>query len=276
MKQSTRQRWGRWVLIALALVAASVATMSRLETTFDVSAETETLRVQSGAMTWLLDRVALSEGYGGRADTVSGILDLESGTEIVFERAGLGPLNIVCGAPRAGSIGTFRPGAGDRARQIGARAVLVINQPSARGNAGRPVVLPIVGTVELGRVVGVGSAGPVLRAARVMTLGHTLLGHGRYRAGEALLGPGDRLQVVGVSGPAVGLVKVDERPAFAASYRVLGREGLVSRYGGDGYAISTSLRDRLLNDGVVQGIWLTLFLILGWERRLHRRAEEAT
>jgi hypothetical protein len=255
---------------AIAFGLALFATLKRIETTFDVSAETETLRIRSSTMSWSLDRVALSEGYGGRAGTVSGTLDIAPETEIVFERSGLGPLNVVC-TRSAGIVGTFRAADGGQARPIDARAVLVFADPGRRAKEGRPILLPIVGEVELGREVGAGNGGPILRTARVIPLGHRLFRDELYRGTEAQLGAGDRLQIIGADGPAFGLVKADERPALTASYRVLGYRGFVSRYGGEGFTISLSWLERVLNDGAVTGFWLVFFAALSaplWVRKL--------
>ena len=72
-------------------------------------------------------------------------------------------------------------------------------------------------------------------------------------------------------GPAVGVIRADERPAMSAAYRVLGKRAQVSRFASQGYIMSTSLRDRILKDHVLQGIWLTTLALIGLANRFGKR-----
>lgn len=260
--RSTRTR------LAVVLVASAIAlavTFWSTETTFNVTAVSEAVRiviVPEPPTRLELDRVTMFLGFGGQPKEFSGEIELTRGTELVLERVSQGPLRIaIRPATRGDPVGVLFDMDGRPVEQP-ARVVIRIDNVRERATMGRSVVLPFVGEVELGRVVEQGSGHAMLRSADVTLLAHTLWGAGRYDAGRVRLDAGDRFRVDG-SGPAYGFVSVDERSAMSIVYRLEGSRGQVTRFGAEGYNVSASVRARLLNDPVIQGVWLTFLAVVG-------------
>lgn len=264
MKSRSRRLAWAFVALCAAVSLAVYATFKHLETTFEVTAETETLRVLSDSTSWYLDDVSLSEGHGGSPERVTGMFSIAPQTEIVFERRSHGPVFIECNA-RNGSVGMIQ--VGGRQRRLEERIVLTLTIENEVAQP-RTALFPIVGEIDLGREVAPGENRASLRSARVVPLGHALVGRAGYRGKEWTLGVGDRFRVTGAHGPSFGVAKVDERAALTVAYRLTGGRGLVSHYGGEGYEIYLTPYDRATNDVAILGIWGVFVAFFGMILRI--------
>ena len=276
----TRIRVPRWVtrmsVIVAVMVAALTATLVRVQTTYSVVATTGGLVVTTHAglpTSWELEDVILTQGFSGPDVVVSGVVEIAPNVEIWIERIAFGPLLIGFHTinPDDSSVGAFFHADGSVVA-LDSRVVLRIDDFEQRANDGQNIVLPIVGEILLGQgsgvTGGVGRAG--LRSATITMIGASPWRQVSYDAGTVELVSGDEFQVEQPTSTAFGMVTVDERPALQVVYQVNGKRGTVARFGAQGYEVSTSMRAKVLNDPVVQGLWATLltFLLLrGWERR---------
>jgi hypothetical protein len=207
---------------------------------------------------------------------VFGEVSFSPGTRITLERISAGPLRIIAVASRrAESAGVLHDSGGNLIGSLGPYVVMTISNVEERAKRGHSVVLPVLGSIEVGRS-GPNPAGrAMLRSGTVTLLGQSLLGSSRYAAGTADLRAGDRFTVLRPHGPAVGFMQVDERPALTVAYRVLGTSGQVSRFASKGYSVGTSLRERVLSDSVLQGLWLTTVALLTLAAKATRRHAQA-
>jgi hypothetical protein len=270
VKRLTGARWPRWSVALLALIIASVLTLRRVESTFNVNASTEYAEVVADSFAtprWALDSVMLLRASGGRFAVFTGGLQFAPGVRVRVERVSNGPLRVIAtGAGIGSGVATLFDADGEPLEEL-ETVMFVVNDIAQRAATGRSITMPLLGRVELGHSPGEPGRA-LLRSGSVSVLGRSLLGQTRFSAGSTPLEPGDWFFVDRPFGPAAGFIRVDERPALTIVFRALGSAGTVRRFGSTGFTVSASMRDRLLNDTLLQGIWLTTVVLIGLVGRL--------
>jgi hypothetical protein len=261
--------------VGAAIVVSLAVTLRRVETTFDVTASTELAEVTADSFAmpeWELDSAAFVRARGDRVVTASVRLRFAPGARIRVERVSTGPLRIAVEAPAGSTLAAMllNPD-GTPGGPVGRRFEFAVPDPGERARRGRTTVFSFVGAITLGQPNAAETGRAMVRSGTISMLGRTLLGSNRFEAGTARLGVGDRFVVDRPSGPAFGFVRVDEGPGLTAAYRILAVSGSVKRFGTSGYQVSTSLRDRLLKDHVLQGVWLTTVMLVGFATRVGKR-----
>lgn len=274
MKVALPLKWGAWVGVVVSFLAALLATLRSVETTFNVAATTEFVefRADSFSMpTWRLYDVTLARGLDAQVRFDSIELRFSPGVRIRLERISFGPLRI--GAASADGIGgvgaLFHPDGSSS--ELAAEFIALLPDIAEGARRGRVATLPVVGQMQLGTGGAVVSGRAILRSGSVTMLDRAILGSTRFDVRTVSLDAGDSFIVQSPQGPAVGVIRADERPAMSAAYRVLGKRAQVSRFASQGYTMSTSLRDRILKDHVLQGIWLTTLALIGLANRFGKR-----
>ena len=63
-----------------------------------------------------------------------------------------------------------------------------------------------------------------------------------------------------------GIVVANEMPGLTVVLRKVGTEVRISRFGAQGYTVSTSIRSRIVEDPSIQAIWLTFLSLAGLTR----------
>ena len=240
---------------------------------------TETVTLMTGQGPGLrlqLNGDSLSYGFNDDSETFTGAIELNSGVEVMIERVSIGPVQIECEAFEGGSVGTLIDEHEHVVKELGSEVTIEIRDPSARAREGDSVVIPVSGRVEIGREINYasGSGHAMLRSGDVTLLGRSILGSTRYEAGRVQLDPADRFHVESPEDAAFGVVVADERPALSVIYRVVGKRGVVTRFGARGYDVTASIRARLINDNAVQGLWVTFLAVMAFGCRLVRGREE--
>jgi len=272
------RNWAAYGAAAATAGAVAIALLAPVPATFNVTVQSEHVEFfTDGAPVsrWPLDRVWLFEGDADSARPFTGSLEFADSVHVTVERVALGPLLIRVEAPRAGDPAAVLYDAADE--PLGpVRAPLEIEVPdlARRSAAGQELLLPLTGRVRSGRSVGFetpGGAG-LLRGGKAALLGRSLLERTPFlarlasgtvfEAGSVTLDAGDQFTVEGVESPAFGFIVVDERPALAAAYRVVGRSGRVERPGGQAYSVRVNLRARLVHDGPLQALYASFVMVM--------------
>lgn len=271
----TPLKWGAWFGVALSLAAALLATLRSVETTFNVAANTEfiTFTADSFSMpAWHLHDVTVTQGLAGPTRFDSLEVRFSPGARVRLERIALGPLRISAGsADNTSSAGAVFL-AGGSSTTLGAEFGAIMAEIAEGARKGRVATLPVRGAIQLGTGGAMATRGALLRSGSVTMLDRAILGSTRFDVRTASLDPGDSFMVGAARAPAVGVIRADERSALTTAYRVLAKEARVTRFASQGYTMSTSLRDRILKDHVLQGIWLTTLALIGLANRFGKRS----
>lgn len=278
MTETVRGKWPVWVIPLVALILAIGLTIRSVETTFNVTASTELVKITADSFAmprWELDGATIVRGLESRSTAVSGSVEFVPAAEIRVQRVSGGPLRIIATAPEGfTSVGVLFDEDGIPVGEFDRRLLLSIPDVAGRARQGLSLVLPFSGRVELGSGSAAETGRAIVRSGSIAMLGRTVVGGNRFEARSATLDAGDQFMVQRPVGPAVGFVRADERSGLTVVYRVLGRKGVVTRYGSQGYTVSASLRDRLLKDHVLQGIWLTTVAIIGFATKLAKQPKQ--
>jgi hypothetical protein len=260
-------------MTAVAFVVALVVTLRQVQTTFNITANTELARIVSDSLSmpaWQFPLRAAAYDQNGKRHIVREV-QFAPAITIRVERVSLGPLRIVAsGSDTAQIVAVLVDSLDMPVTEIHERLVLTVPVPPNIGSRGLVIVMPFRGRVDLGSAGSTETQAAMLRSGSVSILGRSALGSSRFEAGTSSLDPGDRFFVEHQYGPAIGFIRLDERPALTIVYRVLATKGLIARFGSRGYTLGASMRDRLLKDRVLQGVWLTTVALVGLARKLSK------
>jgi hypothetical protein len=131
---------------------------------------------------------------------------------------------------------------------------------------GGNLVIPISGTIELGRELGAetNATVPLLRTGKVTLVGQSLLDSTQiFEASAADLHLGDGFEITAPETAAEGVIVLNEEPALAVSFRCKARGARVIRPGGGRDRLTVPLQTRLAKDPLVQHCWLAFLFLLG-------------
>jgi hypothetical protein len=268
----------------LVLVAAGVlllatlgASMRKVKTGFNVTAQTESFAFQTdGTPTsrWPITGALLYRDGSAVAEPFTGAVHFEDSVRVTVERVATGPLRIRAESGRA-TAGAARlyDDADEFVGRTGAVLELVVDSITARAERGENIVFPFAGRAAVGRDLGFQTRmdAPLLREGRVSLTGRTVFRNRRFDAGSVNLAAGDRWYVERPLTPTTGFIVADERTAFTAVIRVTAKESFVDRSGGAGYALSTSAFETLTNDPLLRGLWGVVAFVLAAFLWLHDR-----
>ena len=268
--------WGLALILALAVALS----LWPVPTTFDVTARSESLSLVADSerwWTWYLNEVEVlydtrpgtgpseysSEGF----ETFTGSLLLAPKTEVDIDRIGLGPLRIRCRAQDPEDVvAVAQSDGGELLKKFSDRIVVRLADPREWAEAGRVLVLPIVGDFELGNRLtrNTGRNPGLLRTGSIRLLGHTLVGGSRFDGGSVSLDLGDSVHIDADPGePPVGLLVVDDRPGLEVALRGIGWKAVVSRFESQGYDVELPLGTRISHDPVVASTWAFFLFLAG-------------
>lgn len=270
-------KYKHWDLVPLiALACATIATFRPVQTTFDVSAVTDRLSCTTSKNTvpvrWAFQDAELQEGWNGTTTHVQqGSFQPNQDIEIRFQRIGQQDVIIDTHAHESNaSVGTLS--ASGIERHLSERAVFRVHLPSDKRNT----IFVIAGHVIVGNIVKPLLANPntaILQSGTVTPIGYSLFSNSRYEADATSLEPGDEFVVdPDNSSEGYGLILLDERGSMNVTYRVYGREGQVTRFGGTGFDVDISLFSRIKHDNVIQGFWAAFIFITGLRISQSRKA----
>ena len=266
-----------WVVTALALALAVVATTIRLDETYTVKVVTEIMTLRPSGLelwpAWNITDALISQEYSADAQPVSGMLFLASGVEVTVERISHGPMRLLLTAPSDKSAGTLFDQSTEQSSRLQSRVVVELSASDLADSvrSGQPTVFPFVGNAAVGDT-NPGAA--ILRSGTVTMMGHSIVGRTLYEAQTVELDPGDHFSVQATSSAGFGQIVVNEGPALTVVFHAVGRQGIVSRFGTAGYEVSTSFSDRILNDRAIQGIWVAFLFFMVTARRVGLRKED--
>jgi len=201
-----------WVVTALALALAVVATTIRLDETYTVKVVTEIMALRASDLElwpdWNITDALISQDYSADAQPVSGMLSLASGVEVKIERISHGPMRLELTAPSDESAGTLFDQSTEQSSRLKSRVVIELSASDLADSvrAGKPTVFPFVGDATVGDTMP-GAA--ILRSGTVTMLGHSIVGRTLYEAETVELDPGDHFSVQATSSAGFGQIVVN-------------------------------------------------------------------
>ena len=98
-------------------------------------------------------------------------------------------------------------------------------------------------------------------------IGKSFLSNDNFEAGSEVLNLGDRLVFDDIQSKTFGFVTINENSCMKAAYRIASKQARVIKPGpqneNNGYVISASRLDMILNDRNVQGFIILLGALIG-------------
>ncbi|MEO5358325.1 MAG: formylglycine-generating enzyme family protein [Nitrospirae bacterium YQR-1] len=246
-----------------------VVVLCDLPTTFSITAQVERVEFitdDNQSIEWSLkNSVILENGDDSSKRTFTGLLTIETASNVIVERVSNGPLTISINSMQDNkTVGTFLSENDLTSTQAGKKIGITIDNITKYVNNGQTILLPIIGKdVRLGITIWNRLRGStaILRSGKVTMLGKTILSD-VFNVGENTLDAGDQIKVEDEESLSYGFVLLDERAAMTASYRAIGKQAKITRPGGHNYSISTTIYNRLMKDTFVIALWAILGAII--------------
>ncbi|QNI31589.1 hypothetical protein H7849_21360 [Alloacidobacterium dinghuense] len=266
-KQIASKKSPQRISIALAILFAVAVTFWSTPTTYDVNAETETLRIRTdiAPIIWGLSEVIMYRDYNPQSEAFTGSFSPSSGTDVEVERITSGPLRLRCKNSN-GSVGELRNQDGQQ--KLGGRVTFVIPNVDKRAKSGGTLLFPVSGDIELGQdlTYDASTTVAILQSGTVRVLGRSLLEPTLFEAGTYPLELGDDFRLEAALSPSVGVLVAGDHPGFRVAIRGTSKSATVTRFGSSGYVIRTSLFERLKNDAGLQILWVAALTFVGFAR----------
>lgn len=253
-----------WITLCVSFIGLLLIMSSKITTIFNVIATTERIEfiiVDNNHSSWNFDGVNLLDLNGKIIKTnFSGTINLLIGNTVRIDRYGNGPAYISIQNIEDLPIGKVSTDEG-RILECGDKSFIeiVIDNINSKSNKGITHTLPIKGFVTLGGDVDYeinGEAPAVLKNGTINMQGFsTFRKDNFFPAGEEHLKLGDELRFDN-NELAVGFAHIGEISGIEVSYRVEAKEATIIKSGPvkNGYKISATLLDELLNDRLFQTI----------------------
>lgn len=284
------------LLIFMAIAVGAWLTQSTTLTTFDVGGRSEVVSISIDRATSVYVRNASvcyglldpgSRAKGGTCDLQAGQITEFSGSIVLLPRSRVrlvrvasGPLRVAVTNENSKATAILHADSktGPSEEQVLTGDVnLQVGRPDDATLDGRSFVLQFVGhNVEVGGAASTsGTSYPLLLEASVTILGKQIVGQLSgvgardrvYRVSQVTLGYGDmiRFDCDGCPSPHVsaGVVAIDGGLGMRFGVRTTAESVIVSRFFSDGYRLSATFFDRMLNDPLALFLWSVLSLVLG-------------
>jgi hypothetical protein len=271
--------------VLISLTFSLILTCWPVSTSFSIHAKTETLRFrvpQNRKLDWYADNVTVYKGFAEKSEIFSGLVELQGGVEVFFERIGLGPLRVrVKSSQNVPSVKLydFNQSLVD---VVSRRFVMVFERLFEQAAKGQSIVIPLIGEIVIGNDPEISGQQytPLLISGKINLVGHSILtklkamagfrstDQSRFDGGEISLDLGDQVEIV--ENTASGLIVANQESAFTSIVHAVGKQVKVTRLMSEGYNVSISVMDRLKRDASVQTAWIVSLFILGLIRTLKK------
>ena len=280
-----------WVLFVIFLVISFIILVFHpAKTTFNITAVVESVEFvvteEMNPRMHFLD-VLLVDGFETiEAEQFTGSFRVSADTKVLVNRKAKGPVIVTLEANSSNeSVGQFFDRYDQLEGNAGEFVEFRIPDLEARAFLGQTTFIPIAGQITIGSDNSYPTVGgsPVLRNGKVTMLGEsTIFGLRQlfgvelvqkvFKAGDFDLETGDSFFAMQTEQDARGFILANEEPALTITYRITGRKGQVIKQGrtmytdnsfSNGYIISISALDRLVNDYSIQAISILFSAILG-------------
>lgn len=239
--------------------------------TYSVTAKTELIEFITEDVEWSkipLDNVKVLNYNGNTIDTLSGAFKINKGSITKISRIGKGNvvIQIILSDTTSTSVGAFYSDKDEFIRDASNFVELHIDDIKNRVDMGETIIIPMSGTINLGRTVNYetfGSSTAIVRKGKVILLGKYFLSKDYFKSASFDLNIGDEFRVEEQIKNAYGFATINENSAMTVAYKVFGKKGKISIPGpvgkGSGYYLSGSLYSRFENDPLVKALSIVVF-----------------
>ncbi len=266
-------------IIAIFLILALLLILYLLffvpiTTTFNVAVNTE--RIEYTTVDKNNSRMVLLGAEVASLDSIlvtnfEGNIDLNSNVKVTIERISNGPISIVLENESGESVGNVYHGEnGELFHKASEFLEIYIYDVLKKTEEGQTFIFSIEGDVNIGRSVNYeifGESTALLRGGEIKMIGKSFLSNDNFEAGSEVLNLGDRLVFDDIQSKTFGFVTINENSCMKAAYRIASKQARVIKPGpqneNNGYVISASRLDMILNDRNVQGFIILLGALIG-------------
>lgn len=265
---------GRIFIIALFLFLLYVLFLAPITTTFNVAVNTE--RIEYTTLDKNNSRLILMDAEIANLDSIlvsnfEGNIELNSNVKVTIERISSGPISIVLENESGESVGKVYNGSnGELMYEASEFLDIYVYDIVKKTEAGQTFIFSIEGDVNIGRSVNYeifGESTALLRDGEVKMIGKSFFSNDNFEAGSIALNLGDRLVFDDIQSKTFGFVTINENPCMKAAYRVASKHARVIKPGpqneNNGYIISASFINMILNDRNIQGLIILIGAIIG-------------
>jgi len=276
-----------WLFIViLFLLLLIVLFFAPITTTFNVAVNTE--RIQYTTLDKNNSRIILMDAEVASLDNIlvsnfEGNIELNSNVKVTIERISNGPISIILENELGESVGKIYNGDnGELFHEAADFLDIYIYDVAKKTEAGQTFIFSIEGDVNIGRSVNYeifGESTALLRDGEIKMIGKSFFSNDNFEAGSVLLNLGDRLVFDDIQSKTFGFVTINENPCMKAAYRIASKQARVIKPGpqneDNGYIISASSLNMLLNDRNTQGIIVLFAALIGLTTLLNGLVDSA-
>ena len=261
-------------LILIVLIILYIIFFVPISTTFNVAVNTE--RIEYTTLDKNNSRIVLLDVEIASLDSIlvtnfEGNIDLNSNVKVTIERISNGPISIVLENESGESVGNVYHGEnGELFHKASEFLEIYIYDVLKKTEEGQTFIFSIEGDVNIGRSVNYeifGESTALLRGGEIKMIGKSFLSNDNFEAGSVMLNLGDRLVFDDIQSKTFGFVTINENSCMKAAYRIASKQARVIKPGpqneNNGYVISASRLDMILNDRNVQGFIILLGALIG-------------
>lgn len=264
-----------WILVlVLLLLLLYVLFIAPITTTFNVAVNTE--RIEYTTLDKNNSRLILMDAEIANLDSVlvtnfEGNIKLNTNVKVTIERISSGPINIILENEAGESVGKIYNGNnGELIHEASEFLDIYVYDIVKKTEEGQTFIFSIDGDVNIGRSVNYeifGESTALLRDGEVKMIGKSFFSNDNFEAGSVTLNLGDRLVFDDIQSKTFGFVTINENPCMKAAYRVASKHARVIKPGpqneNNGYIISASFINMILNDRNIQGLIILIGAIIG-------------
>ena len=264
----------------ILLIAYSMYGTFRKATTFNVSAITEEVRVETHKepmSPWPVKNIRLSktcpdEPADLKMEEFTGTIKLRADTMITLTRIAEGDLSVKLLGKNEQPTGELLDLEDESVGLLSDCAFFNIGNIDERSKQGETIVLPVTGDITAGRDIRflTNYKTPVLLSGNVTILDRTLLIGENYSVGPFELELGDTFVIKKPEVVSRGFVRVNAEPAINLVFRAKGERALIKRYQSESFELVNSIWSKLYQDKALSIAWVLVVLLLG-AIRIHLR-----
>ena len=264
----------------LLLIVGSVYGTFRKATTFNVSAITEEVRIETHKdpmSPWPVKNIRLSktcpdEPADLRMEKFTGTIKLRADTVVTLTRIAEGDLSVKLLGKNEQPTGELFDLEDESVGLLSDCAFFKIDNIDVRSKQGETIVLPVTGDITTGRDIRflTDHKTPVLLSGNVTILDRTLLVNENYIVGPFELELGDAFVIKEPEVVSRGFVRVNTDPAIKLVFRAKGERALIKRYQSESFELVNSIWSKLYQDKALSIAWVLVVLLLG-AIRIHLR-----
>ena len=262
------------ITILIVLLLLYIFFFAPITTTFNVAVNTE--RIQYTTLDKNNSRIILMDAEIASLDSIlvtnfEGNIDLNNNVKVSIERISNGPISIILENELGESVGKIYNGDnGELFYEASDFLDIYIYDIAKKTEEGQTFIFSIEGDVNIGRSVNYeifGESTALLRDGEIKMIGKSFLSNDNFEAGSVSLNLGDRLVFDDIQSKTFGFVTINENPCMKAAYRIASKQARVIKPGpqneDNGYIISASYLNMILNDRNIQGLIVLLGAIIG-------------